>query len=92
VLAKPGDRLPAGAAVLKLDLAESGMSVAELQQKRVGQQDQLTRLKATTRLIDTILANPDNALQGTSAWANTFLGRDHLARRDHEAAGGLDGS
>jgi hypothetical protein len=21
----------------------------------------------------------DNALQGTSAWANTFLGRDHQA-------------
>ena len=24
----------------------------------------------------------DNALAGTSAWANTFLGRDHLARQD----------
>ncbi len=25
----------------------------------------------------------DNALAGTSAWANTFLGRDHLARQEH---------
>ncbi len=25
----------------------------------------------------------DNALRGTSAWANTFLGRDHHAR-DHQ--------
>jgi methylenetetrahydrofolate reductase (NADPH) len=24
----------------------------------------------------------DNALRGTSAWANTFLGRDHYARDD----------
>ena len=24
----------------------------------------------------------DNALNGTSAWANTFLGRDHNTRRD----------
>ena len=23
----------------------------------------------------------DNILRGTSAWANTFLGRDHYARR-----------
>jgi methylenetetrahydrofolate reductase (NADPH) len=23
---------------------------------------------------------PDNALRRTSAWANTFLGRDHLSR------------
>ena len=23
----------------------------------------------------------DNALAGTSAWANTFLGRDHQARQ-----------
>jgi len=29
----------------------------------------------------------DNALAGTSAWANTFLGRDHLARQDHEESG-----
>jgi methylenetetrahydrofolate reductase (NADPH) len=27
----------------------------------------------------------DNALAGTSAWANTFLGRDHLARQEREA-------
>jgi hypothetical protein len=32
----------------------------------------------------------DNALQGTSAWANTFLGRDHLARQEHEGAGRRD--
>jgi hypothetical protein len=30
----------------------------------------------------------DNALAGTSAWANTFLGRDHLAREDHAEVAG----
>jgi methylenetetrahydrofolate reductase (NADPH) len=28
----------------------------------------------------------DNALAGTSAWANTFLGRDHLARQERDAS------
>jgi methylenetetrahydrofolate reductase (NADPH) len=28
----------------------------------------------------------DNALQGTSAWANTFLGRDHIARQSGEGS------
>jgi hypothetical protein len=27
----------------------------------------------------------DNALRRTSAWANTYLGRDHLARRQESA-------
>jgi len=65
VLAKAGDRLPAGTTVLKLDLAESGLSVAELQQKRDAQRAQIARLLATTALIDTILADPETALQGT---------------------------
>jgi len=30
----------------------------------------------------------DNALAGTSAWANTFLGRDHLARQDDMGVAG----
>ena len=65
VLAKAGDRLPAGTTVLKLDLVESGLSVAELRQKRDAQGAQVARLHATTALIDTILADPDAALQGT---------------------------
>jgi hypothetical protein len=30
----------------------------------------------------------DHALRGTSAWSNTFLGRDHLARRARADGGG----
>jgi len=43
------------------------------------------RLKAfgeEESMLDGPVVVKDNALQGTSAWANTFLGRDHLARTD----------
>jgi methylenetetrahydrofolate reductase (NADPH) len=41
------------------------------------------RLKAygeEESMLDGPVVVKDNALQGTSAWANTFLGRDHLAQ------------
>jgi multidrug efflux pump subunit AcrA (membrane-fusion protein) len=75
VLAKAGDRLPAGSTVVKLDLAESGMSVAELKQKLQAQRTQLERLKATTQLIDTILADPDDALQRTRSTVIATVGK-----------------
>ena len=38
-------------------------------------------------MVDGPVVVKDNALAGTSAWANTFLGRDHLARSvDAESA------
>ena len=43
------------------------------------------RLKAygeEETMLDGPVVVKDNALDGTSAWANTFLGRDHLARQD----------
>jgi methylenetetrahydrofolate reductase (NADPH) len=49
------------------------------------------RLKAfgeEESMLDGPVVVKDNALAGTSAWANTFLGRDHLARADDvEVAG-----
>jgi methylenetetrahydrofolate reductase (NADH) len=47
--------------------------------------DAYERLKAygeEETMLDGPVVVKDNALQGTSAWANTFLGRDHQAR-DH---------
>jgi hypothetical protein len=32
-------------------------------------------------MLDGPVVVKDNALQGTSAWANAFLGRDHQAQR-----------
>src|SRR6188508_3305120 len=65
VLARAGDRLPAGAPIVKLDLSEPGMSLAELRQKREGQNEELARLQATVALIDRIVADPDKALERT---------------------------
>jgi methylenetetrahydrofolate reductase (NADPH) len=45
------------------------------------------RLKAygeEEEMLDGPVVIKDNALAGTSAWANTFLGRDHLARRESD--------
>jgi HlyD family secretion protein len=93
VMAKAGDRLPAGAPVLKLDLAESGMTVAELQQKRASQQEQLDRLQATTRLIDAILADPDGALQGTRRTVIATVGKTtELVNQLEDAKGKVDGA
>lgn len=75
VLAKAGDRLPSGTTVLKLDLAESGMGVAELRQKLDAQRAQLARLHATTALIDAILADPETALQGTRGTVIATVGK-----------------
>jgi methylenetetrahydrofolate reductase (NADPH) len=57
--------------------------------------DAYERLKAygeEESMLDGPVVVKDNALQGTSAWANTFLGRDHLARGEQGTAGGPDGS
>ena len=48
------------------------------------------RLKAygeSDRMLDGPVVVKDNALNRTSAWANTFLGRDHNTRRDLPPAG-----
>jgi methylenetetrahydrofolate reductase (NADPH) len=47
------------------------------------------RLKAygeEESMLDGPVVVKDNALQGTSAWANTFLGRDHIARQGGEGS------
>jgi methylenetetrahydrofolate reductase (NADPH) len=47
--------------------------------------DAYERLKAfgeEESMLDGPVVVKDNALQGTSAWANTFLGRDHQRRTD----------
>jgi methylenetetrahydrofolate reductase (NADPH) len=52
--------------------------------------DAYERLKAygeEESMLDGPVVVKDNALAGTSAWANTFLGRDHLARQEHDVGG-----
>ena len=33
-------------------------------------------------MLDGAVVVKDNALAGTSAWANAFLGRDHVGKED----------
>jgi HlyD family secretion protein len=75
VLAKAGDRLPAGATVLKLDLSEPGMTLADLRQKQQSQAEQLERVQATVALIDRIVADPENALTNTRSTVIATVGK-----------------
>lgn len=75
VLAKAGDRLPAGAPVVKLDLSEPGMNLAELRQKHDAQNEEIQRLQATVALIDRILADPERALENTKSTVVATVGK-----------------
>ena len=74
VLAKAGDRLPAGAPILKLDVAESGVGLAELQQKADALNEQFATLTATTRVINRILANPSAGLDAATRSSTATVG------------------
>ena len=49
--------------------------------------DRLSAFGEEGRMPERSVVFKDGALQGTSAWANTFLGRDHHARDDATAPG-----
>lgn len=74
VLARAGDRLPAGGALLKLDVSEAGVALTELQQKAALLADQLQKVRATRSFIDGILANPRTALQAAPNEAIATVG------------------
>ncbi len=44
--------------------------------------DRLRPYDEAVTMLDRAPVLQDNALRGTSAWANTYLGRDHYARGD----------
>ena len=51
-------------------------------QRALEAHERLKRYGEEETMLDGPVVIKDNALRGTSAWANTFLGRDHLARND----------
>ena len=65
VMAKAGDRLPAGAPILKVDVLEAGVTLSELQQKQAVYRDELDKLRTTRALIVRILADPSRMLRET---------------------------
>ena len=74
VLAKAGDRLPAGAPIIKLDVGESGVGVTELEQKADALEDQVAKLAATRRVIARIVADPERALVDTKMLSVATIG------------------
>jgi len=93
VLARAGDRLPAGAPLVKLDLSDPGMSLAELRQKQQAQNEELARLQATVSLIDQILADPDQALETTRSTVIATVGKTtELINELENMKGRVDGA
>ena len=74
VLVRAGDRLPAGAPLVNLDISEAGVALTELKQRSVVQREQLERIRATLRFIDGILAGPQRALQASAQQAVATVG------------------
>lgn len=74
VLARPGDRLPTGGVLLKLDVSEAGVALTELKQKASLQHEQLARVHATRQFVDRILADPRTALMASPQAAVATVG------------------
>ena len=62
VLARAGDRLPAGAPIVKLDVSEPGITLAELRRRQELQKSQLLSLRRTLAAVSHILSQPQRAL------------------------------
>lgn len=71
VMARPGDRLPAGAPLVNLDVSEAGVALTELKQRTAVQRDQLERTRATLAYLDRILKDPIGALKTAPQQAAT---------------------
>lgn len=74
VLARPGDRLPAGGALLKLDISEAGVALTELKHRSTLHHEQLGQIRATRTFIDKILADPRSALKASPQKAVATIG------------------
>lgn len=93
VFAKSGDRLPAGAPILKLDLSEPGMTLGTLRQKRQAEAEELERMKATVALIDSIVLSPEQALERTRKQVIATVGRTtELVNELENLKGRVDGA
>ena len=62
VLANVGDRLPAGAPILKLDVSESGLNLAELKRNLQLQESQLSSMQTSAVEIERILSDTEGFL------------------------------
>jgi len=74
VMAKAGDRVPPGAPLVKLDVAESGVGLTELQQRADALTEQVTTIASTRRVIDRILRNPADGLKAAATAPMATIG------------------
>ena len=58
VKAGPGDYLPAGAVVARIDSSEANLTIAQTRQERAMEEEQLRVLRASLERLDRVLANP----------------------------------
>lgn len=63
VLAQPGDRLPAGAPILRIERNRSGLSLAALERQAALQAQQFAALRADSAALAGILAAPEATLR-----------------------------
>jgi multidrug resistance efflux pump len=58
VLAAPGDRLPAGAVLMRIDASDTGLALAQARNDRAVDEEQLRVLRASLERINRVLASP----------------------------------
>ena len=92
VLARPGDRLPAGGALAKLDVSEAGVALTELQQKVTVLRGQLDKVRATRAFADRILADPAGVLRGGRQPPATVGNVMHLVNELENTQARVDGA
>jgi hemolysin D len=61
VVATPGDRLPAGAILMRIDSSETGLALAQARNDRAADEEQLRVLRSSLERIGRVLAGPSRS-------------------------------
>jgi multidrug resistance efflux pump len=91
VVAALGDRLPAGAVLMRIDSSDTGLALAQARNDRAADEEQLRVLRASHERIGRVLANPGDATAAAGSGAvsaSTYAALKNLepARIQLEAA------
>lgn len=75
VVAAPGDRLPAGAALMRIDASDTGLALAQARNDRAVDEEQLRVLRSSLERIGRVLASPGRSgaeSAGAAVSASTY--------------------
>jgi HlyD family secretion protein len=67
VAASPGDALPAGAVIARIDSSDASLALAQARHAQAADQEQLQLLRASLARVDRVLANPMRLVEERSA-------------------------